>query len=310
MYRIAAFGTTITEEKYLTGWRRSLCQMVFRFLATVHMGLFRFTTKIKYHSSQDVSYEYYLGKDYRETYKPPQGNGVVPTIISNHVSIFDNHAMGAIFKGNACFAAASFIKNLPFIGTCCTAFGSVYISRAATKEKLEQAMDELTRRALLNEEKGIFPPSVIYPEGTTSNNICLMKFRRGAFFAMRQVQPVTLKYRFENVSPAIEAMDEFMLIMLMSMSLQKNVLEVNVLPPFQPNEYLLKTHRDKVKGKEDWEVFAWACRDIMAKVGKFGKSDIDFAQRIAAYNYLTKKSPTYEVSKEQVELLNKHKKEN
>ena len=61
------------------------------------------------------------------------------------------------------------------------------------------------------------------------------------------------------------------------MTLQKLVLEVNVLPPFQPNEYLLKTHRDKVKGKEDWEVFAWACRDVMAKVGKFGKSDIDFA---------------------------------
>jgi hypothetical protein len=28
---------------------------------------------------------------------------------------------------------------------------------------------------------------------------------------------------------------------------------------------MFETHRDK--GKEDWEIYAWAIRDIMAKVG-------------------------------------------
>jgi hypothetical protein len=42
---------------------------------------------------------------------------------------------------------------------------------------------------------------------------------------------------------------------------------VHRLPIFQPNDYLFEKHRDK--GKEKWEIFAWAVRDIMAKHGGF-----------------------------------------
>jgi hypothetical protein len=43
--------------------------------------------------------------------------------------------------------------------------------------------------------------------------------------------------------------------------------KVSDLPPFLPNEYLFTTHADK--GTEKWEIYAWALRDIMAKVGDF-----------------------------------------
>jgi len=39
------------------------------------------------------------------------------------------------------------------------------------------------------------------------------------------------------------------------------------MPPFKPNQYLLKTHSDK--GKEDWEILAWAVRQAIAKQGSF-----------------------------------------
>ena len=51
------------------------------------------------------------------------------------------------------------------------------------------------------------------------------------------------------------------------------VLTMTILPPFLPNEYLLKTHADK--GKSDWEIFAWAVRDSMAKAGNFQLIDTD-----------------------------------
>jgi len=38
---------------------------------------------------------------------------------------------------------------------------------------------------------------------------------------------------------------------------------VNILPDFEPNEYMFKTH--KKEGNERWEVFAWAVRDLMGK---------------------------------------------
>lgn len=43
--------------------------------------------------------------------------------------------------------------------------------------------------------------------------------------------------------------------------------EVVTLPEFQPNEYLFETHKNK--GKERWEIFAWAVRDAMMTIGNF-----------------------------------------
>jgi len=42
---------------------------------------------------------------------------------------------------------------------------------------------------------------------------------------------------------------------------------IHFMPTFKPNEYLLKTHSDK--GSEDWEIFAWAVRQAIAKQGDF-----------------------------------------
>jgi len=175
----------ITEDQWLTGTRRKIVEFVFWFMCESQSRVMRMSYDIKRHDMLDVTYEYYLGKDYRENYKPPPKGGVVPTILSNHVSCFDIHAIGILTGGKNCYAAASFIKNIPFIGDVCSAIGSVYIPRAASKDKLIETLDGLVYRTKVNELHGTFPPTVIFPEGTTSNNINLMKFRRGAFYAMR-----------------------------------------------------------------------------------------------------------------------------
>ena len=60
------------------------------------------------------------------------------------------------------------------------------------------------------------------------------------------------------------------LLLCLPISMKGKVTE---LPLFVPNEYLFKTHADK--GKEKWEIVAWAVRDIMAKAGNFNKCDMD-----------------------------------
>ena len=57
-----------------------------------------------------------------------------------------------------------------------------------------------------------------------------------------------------------------------------------MLPDFKPNEYLLKKHADK--GKEDWEIFAWAVRDIMAKVGNFRKDESSLRDKLAYKDFM------------------------
>lgn len=56
---------------------------------------------------------------------------------------------------------------------------------------------------------------------------------------------------------------------------------MTILPDFEPNEYLFETHKDK--GKERWEIYAWAVRDIIMKNGSFGSCDISKREKDEYY---------------------------
>ena len=76
------------------------------------------------------------------------------------------------------------------------------------------------------------------------------------------------------VHPAIESLSEAMTTIFLACSFSIIKAEVVVYPVFQPTDYLFEHHKDR--GDEKWEVYAWACRDLIAKVGGFGKHDISF----------------------------------
>ena len=124
---------------------------------------------------------------------------------------------------------------------------------------------------------------VIFPEGTCSNNTTLCKFRKGAFVDERNVLPLTIKYKHGMVHPAIESLDEPFMLFLICCTLEPMEVEVKKLPIFAPNDYLFQAHADK--GEERWEIFAWACRDFMHKVGGFGRSNLAWKDKIKVYDY-------------------------
>ena len=39
------------------------------------------------------------------------------------------------------------------------------------------------------------PALLLFPEGMTSNNTNILKFKKGAFYGEKRVKPVILKYR-------------------------------------------------------------------------------------------------------------------
>ena len=114
------------------------------------------------------------------------------------------------------------------------------------------------------------PPLLLFPEGMTSNNTNILKFKKGAFYGEKRVKPVILKYRESQVdtigavSPAYEVIEFFSLTMMqLSLPPCYYLCSVICLPDFEPNEYLFETHASK--GATRWEVFAWAVRDVMIK---------------------------------------------
>ena len=98
----------------------------------------------------------------------------------------------------------------------------------------------------------------------------MLKFKKGAFIGNKAVTPVVLKYDWTNMSPAYDVMPLIQLVVFL-MSYGWTSCTMKVLPPFIPNDYLYETHADK--GKEKWEIFAWAVREVMADAGPLEKSD-------------------------------------
>lgn len=84
------------------------------------------------------------------------------------------------------------------------------------------------------------------------------------------MKPVVLQYESAGVSPAYDVMPFFPLYILQCCS-YNFTCRFTELPPFIPNEYLFKTHG--APGKEQWEVYADAVRDIMLEVGGLRKDN-------------------------------------
>lgn len=69
-------------------------------------------------------------------------------------------------------------------------------------------------------------------------------------------------------------------------------VDINILPPFKPNQNLLDVHKDK--GTEDWEIFAWAVRDVMSKFGDFKLSTQMNSEKIMYKNFMVGKTDKLE----------------
>ena len=89
----------------------------------------------------------------------------------------------------------------------------------------------------------------VFPEGGVSNGRHLLTFKKGAFIANKTVQPIVLDYKYDDFSPAYDIMP-FMPLPIFGMCHGWVRVNVKVLPPFTPNEYLYSTHADK--GEENW----------------------------------------------------------
>ena len=89
-----------------------------------------------------------------------------------------------------------------------------------------------------------YPPICVYAEGTQTNGTHLLTFKKGAFAGLNTVQPVVLKFKWNFISPTWEGMP-FIAHAVLMYCLGTYHVDVNILPPFKPNQNLLEVHKDK-----------------------------------------------------------------
>ena len=232
-----------------------------------------------------------------KTKVPKRGPGRVAVIVCNHIGwpeIF-NLVVSPIFPG---FTPKKEIVDIPFAGTIATGLSSLFVSRGSNPEEREKVVDEIVaRQALIEVDNLPYQPFCVFAEGTTSSGKCLLPFKRGAFAAMRTVQPcfVTLSDG-GAVRPCYDIMNlpELMVMLCSRFSCVTSTL--TIMPPFMPNDRMLELHADK--GEADWEIFAWCVRDAISKAGNIEKFEGSLREK-------TKFSKLYAGQEKEIEMNGK-----
>ena len=141
----------------------------------------------------------------------------------------------------------------------------IYVDRAGTKDEKDASVSEIAKRQVQAENDVLdWPILTIFPEGTVTNGLNVSQFKRGAFAALRPVQPTVRKYHWNKVSPHFyPGFDAFPLIVS---ELGLNQLRVTHLPVFVPNSYMFTVYAKTIKGHEQmekWEIYTHAINEII-----------------------------------------------
>lgn len=103
-------------------------------------------------------------------------------------------------------------------------------------------------------------PFMIYPEGSTCNGEWLMSFKKGAFFSLLPIQPIT-SYSNSQIIQIGPLTAHF----LACCKHPFQTLEMKFYPVFEPNDYLW-THHQKA-GEEKVDTYMRIIHKIMREGG-------------------------------------------
>lgn len=190
----------------------------------------------------------------------------VPTIVSNHVSIWEI-VMMLTMDPIPSFLASAMVFTYPLAGFIMKMRYCLPINKSNGPEALQKMVDRIVERQrhLVSEESPM-GPLCIFSEGTFTNGKNLLNFKRGAFMSKLPIKPCYVKYSYENFSPETCLMLLLPSSLMMCAEMAPRQIDLYQLPVFVPNDYLFTEYRKTLPDHEkleDWEVYAAAVRDII-----------------------------------------------
>ena len=188
------------------------------------------------------------------------------------------------------FVSKSSVKKYPGIGKIATAIDCVFLDRAGSKEEKIKAAEQIIERQKDN-EKNHRTPIVIFPEGATTNNESVIKFKRGPFGGLCSVQPIGIKYwSLNGISPQNDTIGPYHFFF--GMLSAATTMHIKIYPVFKPNDYFFEKHWRKDQGEEKWEAYARVVREhIIAKSFNFGLSDCQMEDKLDYKELIKGKTP-------------------
>mmetsp|Transcript_14241 Transcript_14241/g.15920 ORF Transcript_14241/g.15920 Transcript_14241/m.15920 type:complete len:278 (+) Transcript_14241:275-1108(+) len=210
-----------------------------------------------------ADYSEYLGQGYDKEERPC-------ILVSNHTSWVDI-VLFMYSKYFPSFVSKEAVGKIPLVKEVGAMLNCYYINRESTKETKDKIITDLIQRQEdIDSGKDKFP-LIIFPEGTTSNGLKMMEFKRGAFEAMKPVKPISVKYRGHNFHPTYEVLPFPVHVILMLSQLYSS-LELLYFPIFVPNDYMFKNTKFKLQESKSM-VFAETVRTVIEENSGIEKSN-------------------------------------
>ena len=229
-------------------------------------------------------YKKYLGEDY--TFDP---NEKYSLIIANHLGFYD--IVSNMHLHSAGFLSKAENKNVIFLGTIAKGINCLFVKRESEEDRA-RIFSDLEKRQKDFYDGNILTPLCIFPEGTTTNGKYILKFKRGAFYALLPIKPqIFLLDDDLNYSVAI-GVGSTGYNYLRSLSYFGCRMRLCELPVIKPTEYMWNNYSDL--GKEKWEIYAEVTRKIMCEISGLKPSNKTYRDSKKYEQSLYKDSYEYE----------------
>jgi len=195
-------------------------------------------------------------------------------LVSNHISFWEI----LYFMAAPCCPSFAFKKsclNIPLLGNVALkVLQGIPIDRGSGGAKaIIDRVNEMEKGEPLSHR-----PLLIFPEGTTSNGSCLLKFRTGAFVTGSPVQPILIQFPFRHFSPAYESI--YTSVTLFRTLCQfYNRLQVKYLDMYVPSE----------AEKNDPALYAASVRRKMAVAMDVPVCDVGYKEKMKYHGMLEKR---------------------
>lgn len=211
-------------------------------------------------------YKKYLGEDY--TFDP---NEKYSLIINNHLGFYE--IVLNMHINSAGFMSKDANKNVILLGTIAKAINCLFVKRESEEDRA-RIFVELEKRQRDFYEGNLLSPLCMFPEGTTTNGKYILKFKRGAFYALLPVKPQIILVDDDlnySIAVGVSSTGYNYLRSLCYFGARLRLVE---LPVIKPTEFMWNNYSDL--GKEKWEIFAEVTRKIMCEISGLQPSNKNY----------------------------------
>jgi lysophosphatidylcholine acyltransferase/lyso-PAF acetyltransferase len=212
------------------------------------------------------TYKKYLGPDYKFT-----PNEKYSLIISNHLGFYD--VVVNMIINSSGFIAKSDVENYCFVGAIAKGINCLFVKRDS-QENRDKVFEILEERQKKFYEGKLLSPLCLFPEGTTTSGRHILKFKKGAFYALLPIKPeLILIDQNDDMSFGV-GVSSVVYNYLRSLCYLRHKIYFVDLPVIKPTNFMWENYNHL--GKEKWEVFAEVTRKILCEISGLKPSNKNY----------------------------------